>query len=109
MPSSLFGPKAIIPGQGTIANSPGTPQQSNPQVNNSFQPPANLAQIKGLMAMMESCGNPVAMLQSMIATNPQMASVMNFVSRYNGDAKAAFYDLAKQKGVDPNVIIDILK
>lgn len=49
------------------------------------------------------------MLQSLMASNPQMGQVMNLVQQYNGDAKSAFYDLAKQKGVDPNEIINMLK
>ena len=59
--------------------------------------------------MMQNGGNLQSMLQSLIASNPQMGQVMNLVQQYNGDAKSAFYDLAKQKGVDPNEIINMLK
>ena len=61
------------------------------------------------MAMMQNGGNPQSMLQSLLASNPQLGQVMNLVQQYNGDAKSAFYDLAKQKGVDPNEIINMLK
>ena len=97
MPSSLFGPRTTIP------------TTSSPQIGNKFQPPANLGQIKGLMSMMQNGGNLQSMLQSLMASNPQMGQVMNLVQQYNGDAKSAFYDLAKQKGVDPNEIINMLK
>ena len=97
MPSSLFGPRTTIP------------TTSSPQIGNKFQPPANLGQIKGLMSMMQNGGNLQSMLQSLMASNPQIGQVMNLVQQYNGDAKSAFYDLAKQKGVDPNEIINMLK
>lgn len=55
-------------------------------------------------------GNPRSMLQSMIsARNPQMAQVMQIVNGSGGDAKAAFYKLAAQKGVDPNAILSMLQ
>ena len=46
------------------------------------------------------------MLSQMMANNPQVQAL---VSASNGDPKAAFYKLAKEKGIDPNTIIDALK
>lgn len=87
-----------------------TNQLANPQTNNfGFQPPANLNQIKGLMNLVKSGGNPQQMFQSMMANNPQYGQVMNLVNQHGGDARAAFYALAKEKGVDPNQILDMLK
>ena len=37
--------------------------------------------------------------------NPQMKQVMDYIQSCGGDAKQAFFNLAKQKGVDPNAII----
>ena len=61
------------------------------------------------MNMMQNGGNMSSMVQSMLASNPQYGPVMNFVAQHNGDAKAAFYDMAQQKGVDPNTIINMLR
>lgn len=73
------------------------------------QPNNSLSQIKSMMNMVRSAGNPQAMLQSMIQTNPQMRQVMNIVNQSGGDPRAAFYKLAQEKGVDPQQILDMLK
>ena len=49
------------------------------------------------------------LLQSMIQSNPQMQNVMNYINQNGGDPKAAFYNLAKQKGVDPEQVLNILR
>lgn len=77
--------------------------------SDGFQPSPFLGKMKGIMNMMRSGGNSDAMLQSMIQNNPQYGAIMELVKQYNGDARAAFYDLAKQKGVDPNEILNMLK
>lgn len=97
MPSSLFGqsPMQQTPTQGPI----GIPQ--NMRVN---------PQLQSMIQLFKSGGNPRSMLQSMIsARNPQMAQVMQIVNGSGGDAKAAFYKLAAQKGVDPNAILSMLQ
>lgn len=69
----------------------------------------NLSQIKNMMNMVRSAGNPQAMLQSMIQNNPQMRQVMDLINQSGGDPKAAFYKLAQEKGIDPQQILDMLK
>ena len=56
--------------------------------------------------MLKNAGNPQAMLSQMMQNNPQVQALM---SASGGDPKAAFYKLAKEKGVDPQTIIDALK
>jgi hypothetical protein len=51
--------------------------------------------------------NPEQALMQMMG-NPQMADVMRLVRENNGDAKAAFYKLAQQKGVDPDEVLNAL-
>ena len=45
----------------------------------------------------------------MIQNSPQGNTILGALASHNGDARAAFYDMAKQKGIDPNVIISMLK
>ena len=101
MPSSLFGHRISAPVQ--------APPIDNQQTGSKFQPPANIGQIKGLMHMMQSGGNSQALLQTLVSSNPMMGPIMNLVQQYRGDARTAFYDLAKQKGVNPNDVINLLK
>lgn len=72
-------------------------------------PTNNLSQIKSMMNMVRSAGNPQAMLQSMVQNNPQMKQVMDLVSQSGGDPKTAFYRMAEEKGVDPDEILSLLK
>ena len=64
--------------------------------------------IKQMMTMMRNASNPQAMLQSLINSNPQMKQVMNMVQQAGGNPKTAFYNLAKEKGVNPDEIIKAL-
>ena len=41
----------------------------------------------------------------MAQNDPRMQQVMQYVQQNGGDPRSAFYALAKQKGVDPNAII----
>lgn len=62
-----------------------------------------------MMNLMRNSGNPQAMLSSMMQNNPQVKQVMDFVNQNGGDPKKAFYDLAKQNGIDPQEILNMLK
>ena len=69
----------------------------------------NVQQIKSMMNLVRGAQNPTAMLQSMIYQNPQLREVVEFVNQNGGDARSAFYAMAKQKGVDPEQILSILR
>lgn len=49
------------------------------------------------------------MLTQMASNNPQLREVMTYVNQNGGDAKKAFYQMAQQKGVNPDEILAILK
>ena len=66
-------------------------------------------QIKQMMQMMRSAGNPQAMLNQMMMSNPQIKQAMDFVKASGGDPKAAFYRLAAERGVNPQDILNQLK
>ena len=66
-------------------------------------------QIKQMMGMLRNAQNPTAMLNQMVMSNPQLKQVMDIVQQHGGDSMKAFYAVAKQKGVDPNEILDMLK
>ena len=99
MASSLFGPQ--IP----------TQQQSavQPQSNNLFGDPQQLEKIRTLWSLFNSGGNSAQMVQSMLMSNPQMKTLMDFAAKFNGNFPAAFTSLAKQKNVDPNQFIGQLR
>lgn len=62
-----------------------------------------------MVNLIKSSKNPQAMMQSMINQNPQMKQVMEMVNKNGGNPKDAFYALAKEKGVNPDDILNLLK
>lgn len=70
---------------------------------------SNLSQIKQMMNMVRSAGNPQAMLQSIAQNNPQMKQVMDIVNQSGGDPKAAFYKMAEEKGINPDQVLSMLR
>ena len=57
---------------------------------------------------MKNSSNPEQILNQTMNQNPQFKKLMDTVNSM-GDPKSAFYALAKQKGVDPNSILGLLK
>ena len=66
-------------------------------------------QIRQMISMVKSAGNPQLMLNQLMQNSPQMQQVMQIVQKYGGDANKAFYALAEEKGINPQEILDLLK
>ena len=62
-----------------------------------------------MVGMVKASQNPQAAINQMAQSDPRMQQVMQVVNQNGGDAKTAFYNLAKQRGVDPNTIIKQLQ
>jgi hypothetical protein len=58
-----------------------------------------------MAGMVQAAQNPQAAFNQIAQNNPKIQQVMQYVRQNGGDAKEAFFALAKQKGVDPNQII----
>ena len=67
------------------------------------------APVKSLMQAMKTMQNPQAALQQMLAQNPNYQQAMAMIQKYGNDPGQAFYELAKQNGIDPNEILNALK
>lgn len=80
--------------------------QTQPQRQTAL--PNNLAQIKNAMSAVRAAGNPQAMIQMMAQQNPQVQQAISYMNE-NGGGQAAFFKLAKEKGVDPNEILNALR
>lgn len=59
--------------------------------------------------MCRMSSNPQAAMQMIVNQNPQIKSVMDEVKKSGGTAKDAFYAIAKNKGINPDDIINMLK
>lgn len=73
--------------------------QQNQQSNSIF----------GLMNQIRNSPNPNVAMQTALNSNPMLKGVADFINQNGGDAKTAFYNLAAQKGVDPNSILNKLR
>ena len=65
--------------------------------------------IKQVMNMMKNANDPNAFITGLANNNPQFKQIMDMVQSNGGDAKTLFYTLAKQKGIDPEAILNSLK
>ena len=81
---------------------PGILQQiarSNPIVQTARQ----------MIGMISNAQNPDAMLNQLMMSNPQLTQVADLAGNYGGDYQKAFYAVAKQRSVDPNEILGMIK
>lgn len=78
--------------------------QGNPmlQMLNQSKPSTN----NNMVSMLRNSPNPQTLLNNLLMQNPQVTGLIN---QYGGDPKTAFYALARQKGIDPNTILNMLK
>ena len=65
--------------------------------------------IKQMMAMVSGAQDPMAMINRLAGNNPQVKQVMDVIRNAGGDPRRAFYQLAEEKGVDPNEILNMMK
>ena len=68
-----------------------------------------MGKIKQMMTMDSGAQDPNGMIMQLMANNPQMQQVMDVINSAGGDPRRAFYELAQQKGVDPQEILDMMK
>ena len=73
------------------------------------KPMQNMSNLKNMMGMAKSAGNPAMMMQQMMGNNPNYQKAMELIKQHGGNAQSAFYALAQQMGVDPNTVLNSLK
>ena len=68
-----------------------------------------IRQAKNLLQQFRSGPNAQLAMNQFFMNNPQLKTVMNFVqNEHKGNAKEAFYDYAKQMGINPDEFINQL-
>ena len=66
-------------------------------------------QMKQLMQTVMTSQNPQMALQNLVQNNPNMKQAIDYVNANGGHPKDAFYKLAKERGIDPEAILNSLK
>lgn len=83
---------------------------SNPIFDSSFgnfnQQNAN--SLSEMWSQIKQAPNPEQALFNMFSQT-QLQKVMNYIKQNGGDARSAYYNMAAQKGVDPNSILKFLR
>jgi hemoglobin-like flavoprotein len=62
-----------------------------------------------MMNILKAARNPQVMLQQMMQNNPQIKNIIDYINQNGGDPKQAFYAMAREKGVNPDEILNMLK
>ena len=69
----------------------------------------NTETAKSIFSMLNGSSNPYQLLINMAAKNPMIKNIMDSADKSGKSYQDMFYELAKQRGVDPNSIINQLK
>lgn len=82
----------------------------NPILNQINQHNNNIAagNIKQLMQVVNASSNPLGAIEAILANNPQFKQLFPLIQKNGGDYKKTFYDLAKQKGVNPEEVLNFI-
>lgn len=68
-----------------------------------------IQQIKQMMNQLRAMQNPQAAFLQMVESNPQLQQAILFVKNNGGDPQTAFYNYARQMGVDPQEVLNMLR
>ena len=53
--------------------------------------------------------NPDETMKELLCNNPSFRQIMTYINQNGGDARTAFYNMAAQKGVNPDSILNQLR
>jgi hypothetical protein len=59
--------------------------------------------------MVSRSNNPMQLMQTMAQSNPQLQSILNLIQTSQKSPKDLFFEMAQQRGVDPQQILQMLQ
>ena len=80
-------------------------QQLTQRTNQNSLPLSSRNNLQQLIMNIKNNPNPQQFLLNYIQSNPQAQNIYNILQNSNKSPKELFYQLASQKGVDPNTIL----
>lgn len=84
-------------------------KQLNQQILNQNNPLSHNNNLKQFIMNIKNNPNPQQLLLNYIQSNPQAQNIYNILQNSNKSPKELFYQLASQKGIDPDTILQLLK
>lgn len=79
----------------------------NPLLSGMHDNENGFAALKNALNMLRAAQNPQAVLQQVAKKNPQLAAIMQMCSGKN--PQEVFYELCRQRGVNPESILSQLR
>lgn len=76
---------------------------------NSLYQQLNQTKTDNLITMFKQSRDPQGLLMNLMTYNPQVSAVVKEIQANGGDARSLFYKKANDMGIDPNVILNMLK
>lgn len=71
---------------------------------NTYQNMPNFNSIRQTYQMLKNRGNPMALMQNMAQSNPQLKPILQAINS-GTSPQQIFNNLCQQKGIDPNEVI----
>ena len=68
-----------------------------------------MQQLKSMMQQVQMAQNPQLALNQLLMNNPQLKQAIDFIKENGNDPQTAFFNLARQKGIDPQAILSQLR
>lgn len=80
-------------------------KQLNQQILNQNNPLSHNNNLRQFIMNIKNNPNPQQLLLNYIQSNPQAQNIYNILQNSNKSPKELFYQLASQKGIDPDTIL----
>lgn len=65
--------------------------------------------LQRMINMVSRSNNPMQLMQTMAQSNPQLQSILNLIQTSQKSPKDLFFEMAQQRGVDPQQILQMLQ
>lgn len=65
--------------------------------------------LQQMINMVSRSNNPMQLMQTMAQSNPQLQSILNLIQTSQKSPKDLFFEMAQQRGVDPQQILRMLQ
>ena len=98
----------LLGGSGNMGNS-GNGGNLNTVGNAQANSAEGINNILSLYNTLRGSANPMQTIQSMAQNNPQIKKALDYVNENGGDSDTAFLKLAKDMGIDPKNIMNMIK
>lgn len=81
----------------------------NPMMGQLSKLNPQVSQLKQVVGAIRNAGNPQVMMMQMLQQNPNYQKALDYIQQCGGDQQKAFYQMAREKGIDPEEVLSVLR